>query len=118
MTFETPVTNGWTCFHCGETFTDREKARLHFGNDEASATACQIDIKAFREMEKMAFRCRSEGSDTDRAMHRMSAEHEVALRREEEKGYARGLRDARIEMARALASEVPFWRWGEGGRFV
>jgi hypothetical protein len=48
--------NTWRCFHCDETFTDREAASLHFGNDEirhsmgehieaAAAPACQIKAR-------------------------------------------------------------------------
>jgi len=44
-------------------------------------------------METLLARYRAEDSDADRAMYRMQAEHTVALRREEEKGYLRGLVD-------------------------
>ena len=87
----------WHCFHCGEVLTDEEAARLHFGDDEMAQSACQIDIAAVREMEVQLGRYRVEDSDTDRAIDAMKADHLVALRREEEKGYALGLRDARAE---------------------
>ena len=83
----------WTCFHCGETFTDPEDARLHFGDNGMADAACQIDIKAFREMETLVARWWAEDGDADRALYRMQAEHTVALHRAEEKGYERGLRD-------------------------
>jgi hypothetical protein len=85
----------WKCFHCGETFTDTESARLHFGDNCLSDPACQIDIKQVREMEQLHARHLAEDSDTDRAMYRMQAEHAVALRCEEEIGYARGLHDGK-----------------------
>jgi len=102
---EAPPTS-WTCFHCGETFTDSLAALEHFGPSGMSDAACQIDIKAFREMEEFTARCRAEDSDTDRAMYRMRAENTVALRREEEAGYAKGLADARKELAEAPPSEA------------
>lgn len=87
----------WRCFHCDETFTDREDALIHFGFNQMTDAACQIDIKAFREMEECQARHLAEDSDMDRAMHRMRAEHDAALRREEERGYAKGLQDGRRE---------------------
>lgn len=34
----------WRCFHCGEVFTDAEKAREHFGDREkAEAVACVLE---------------------------------------------------------------------------
>ncbi len=82
----------WTCFHCGEAF-GREDARLHFGDNGMSDAACQIDIKAVREMENLLARYRAEDSDKDRDMYRMQADHTVALRTAEEKGYRSGLVD-------------------------
>lgn len=46
-----------------------------------------------REMEEQLARYRAEDSDKDREMYRMQSAHAVALRREEEKGYRRGLID-------------------------
>jgi hypothetical protein len=83
----------WTCFHCGETFLEREDARLHFGDDYMSDAACQIDIKAVREMETLLARYRAEDSDKDRDYYRMRAEHTIALRVAEERGYRSGLVD-------------------------
>ena len=86
-------TTGWRCFHCGEIFVDLEDARLHFGENSMSDAACQIDIKSVRKTETLLARYRFEDSDAYREMYRMQAEHAVALRREEEKGYRRGLID-------------------------
>ena len=94
--------HGWTCYHCGETFTVPGLALDHFGSPLSEA-GCQIKaghernlLHTLREMEDQLARYRAEDSDTDRAMHAMQAEHDRALRREEEIGYARGLRDARM----------------------
>ena len=34
--------HGWTCFHCGETFTDFIAAREHFGCRPWCKTACTM----------------------------------------------------------------------------
>ena len=93
---------GWRCFHCGATFVDRVAAAEHFGESETSAAACTIDVAEYREMEEYTARCRAEDSDTDRAMHRLRAEYGATLRREEEKGYARGLVDGQREVWRPI----------------
>lgn len=84
----------WRCFHCGEEFTDRDAAALHFGKHETQEPACVIDIAKFREMEALQLRYLDEDADVHRAMRRMQTEHQFALRRAEENGYAKGLADA------------------------
>jgi hypothetical protein len=84
----------WRCFHCSETFTDEAAAAEHFGWSEYQQPACQIDAKQYREMEERVSRANQDDSDTDRRMYAMQGEHQMALKREEEKGYARGLKDA------------------------
>lgn len=97
--------HGWTCFHCGETFTNRICARDHFGADETREAACQIKtseggiIARLRTAEDMLSRYRIEDSDADRRYYAQQAEHASALRREEERGYERGVQDARAEIA-------------------
>jgi hypothetical protein len=34
--------HGWTCFHCGETFTNHYQARQHFGDTPDKEPACQM----------------------------------------------------------------------------
>lgn len=85
---------GWRCFHCSEEFTDRDAAALHFGTHEYQEPACLIDIVKFREMEALQRRYLDEDADVHRAMRRMETEHQQALRRAEEDGYAKGLADA------------------------
>jgi hypothetical protein len=88
----------WTCFHCGEVCADSEAARLHFGDSEHQQPGCQIDLAEYRRMEEVNRRHCEEDTELHRALHRMECEHQQALRREEEAGYARGLRDGRQEL--------------------
>ena len=97
--------HGWTCFHCGETFTTIGAARDHFGADQIADPACRIKIgeerglvMALRRAEAELGRYRCEDSDADRAMAALRSDHVQALIREEEAGYARGVRDARREL--------------------
>lgn len=93
--------HGWTCFHCAEhfrpTFAGQQAARHHFGDHPAEQPACTIDARAFRAMQDLVRRYQDEDTELHREIQRLQAGHAVALRREEEKGYARGLRDARLE---------------------
>lgn len=83
----------WRCFHCDETFTDAKEAALHFGTTQAQKPACQLNLKWLRYVERQLERYRDEDTDLHRQMHAMASRHQTELRREEEKGYARGLRD-------------------------
>lgn len=94
----------WRCFHCDEVSTRREDARLHFGADQGHDPICKLRmpgeyhlLNILRDQEQQLERYRAEDSEVMRAMHSMYADHAGALRREEEKGYARGLRDARLQ---------------------
>lgn len=84
----------WRCFHCNELLTTETEATLHFGKNERHSPACQIDIAEYRKMEERMHSYVAEDSDLHREMYAMSSSHQIALKREEEKGYARGLRDA------------------------
>lgn len=104
---EDPIWNstpalGWTCFHCGETFPPtmlgQRQARDHFGADPFDDAACRIKdgderhlVQKLRRAQIELARYRAEDSDKDRQFYAMQADHEVALRREEERGYERGL---------------------------
>lgn len=98
----------WRCFHCDETFTDREGAAEHFGTSLLQEPGCQIDIAKYRSMEELVRRSSAEDTDLHREIAQIQGGHATALRREEEKGYARGLRDAEL-LTRddAHAREVP-----------
>lgn len=92
----------WRCFHCAEVFTTEEDAGQHFGVDQTATCACVLKeerplIMLIREQEAELRQYRAEESASYRGFYELGASHAVALRREEEKGYARGLRDARAE---------------------
>ena len=87
----------WRCFHCDEVFTDPAAAAEYFGPSQAQQPACQIDVAAYRRMEEAHRRSCEEDTDLHREIHHLQSDHQIALRREEEKGYARGLRDAALE---------------------
>lgn len=99
----------WRCFHCDDVFTTVGAASDHFGPHPAATPGCVIDkilpeggtntqrglglLMALRKAEAELMRYGSEDTDLHRAMHRQDCEYRQALIREEEKGYARGLRD-------------------------
>lgn len=89
----------WRCFHCDEVFTNPEHAQEHFGREESSAPACKIRgseghlITYIRRLEAELATYRNDSDLITRAWMAKEAEHSEALRREEEKGYARGVRD-------------------------
>lgn len=92
----------WRCFHCDEVLRTPRDARLHFGDTHGSEPACLVKapgefalLTALRNAEEELARYRREDSDVLRAMWSMQADHATALRREEENGYERGLRDAK-----------------------
>lgn len=103
--------HGWTCFHCGEhfppTFLGQRDAKVHFGTKPDCEPGCaqktsrqewywltQLRI-AEDEVRQVRHDLNNENTEARRAMARMESEHRTALTREEEKGYARGLEDAR-----------------------
>lgn len=94
--------HGWTCFHCGETFTTPGGAEVHFGAKPIATPGCQIKVgeergllMALRKAEEELERYRAQDSEIERAMYKQQAAHLIALMRAEEQGYARGLKDAR-----------------------
>ena len=99
-TYEAP-THGWTCFHCGETFTILSLARNHFGWTIDAEPACRIAqgerklVGHIRYLEDQIARYLDEDGPKDREMHAMRARHAVELREAEEKGFARGVADMR-----------------------
>ena len=40
-----PPPNGWTCYHCGETFTTWGSAEDHFGKTPASKPGCLLKVQ-------------------------------------------------------------------------
>lgn len=97
------VTVGWRCFHCDEYFTgdQRAEAALHFGADQAAEPACKVAaqdgglVAYIREQAAELEGYRAEDTELHRRIQSMICDHARELRAEEEKGYARGLRDGR-----------------------
>lgn len=95
------MTAGWRCFHCGEVFTKHTEAAAHFGYEQDATPACKIApdlvglIQHMRWQEGELHRYRTDDSTAHREFYKIGAEHNQALRTEEEKGYARGLADGR-----------------------
>jgi hypothetical protein len=94
----------WRCFHCGDAFTKAQEqhARLHFGCEDGDLPVCQMRLPgehhlltALRNAYKELRRHRAEDADLMRAIYGMAADHATALRREEERGYEKGLADGR-----------------------
>lgn len=112
-TYERPP-HGWTCFHCGETFTTTGSARDHFGAAPDAMPGCMARVQfgaergllmRLREAEEQIAHYMDEDTDLHRAMYRQQRRHADALRVAEEAGYERGLNDARKESALAGAAE-------------
>ncbi len=104
-TYQQPP-HGWTCFHCGETFRSVGAARDHFGANPDHEPGCIIQVQAgeergllmaLRKAEAELARWRAEDSDSARQFYAMRAEHATALRKAEEDGYEKGLRDGMAE---------------------
>lgn len=102
--------HGWTCFHCGETFTTVGSARDHFGANPDAQPGCMVRVSlggergllmALRKVEEELATLYRERCDEDTHLHReiytLQSRHSDALRQAEDAGYARGLRDAKHE---------------------
>lgn len=107
----------WRCFHCGESFTEAQSqcAREHFGRDEGKKPVCLMRvpgenglIAALRRAEDDLAEWRNESVPLMRAIECQAADHAQALIREEENGYAKGLKDySKLEVETiALRAEV------------
>ncbi len=96
----------WRCFFCDEVFTRRADAAEHFGVDdscEADVPACKIAaheghlVKYIRKLESELRRYVREDSDIARSIMTLEADQGDKLRRAEEDGYAKGVRDMRAQ---------------------
>jgi hypothetical protein len=99
-TYQMPP-HGWTCFHCGETFTTVGAARIHFGETPAARPGCLEKVSigaergllmALRKAEQRIAKYMEEDTDLHRSLYRMQSQHSDALRDAEEAGYERGAR--------------------------
>lgn len=98
--------HGWTCFHCGETFTTEGSARLHFGAKPDAVPGCMERIRygherglliALRNAEERISRYMDGDTDLHSTLYGMQQRHPLQLILAEEAGYERGLRDAARE---------------------
>jgi hypothetical protein len=105
----------WKCFHCGEICQTKEEATLHFGKSEIQEPICKVDQAKYRELEALVARYANEDSDVDREFHAMQCRQSTALRREEEKGYAKGLADGFAEAKKLLTSLGRIEAWAKRG---
>ena len=103
----------WRCFHCDEVFTRAQDAAEHFGGDRGALAACQIKghenllVQKIREQESLILSYLHEDATLLRAMQAMQSDHAHALRRAEEDGYNRGVRDMLTLPATELANLTP-----------
>lgn len=99
---------GWQCFHCGEIFTTVGGASDHFGADPTKEPGCLIKVKVgderglemeLRKVEGerdlLRFQIANGTTEIENSVQEMLTNHRIALRKEEEKGYAKGLDDGR-----------------------
>ncbi len=98
--------HGWTCFHCGETFTTPGSARLHFGVTPDKNPGCVLKVgvgaergllAALRKAEDQIACHLADESPLQRIYVDNQYRHSEALRVAEELGYERGVRDGRMQ---------------------
>lgn len=108
---------GWTCFHCGETFTTPGSAKAHFGFDPSRDPGCRIKRGGERallmelrktedEIERLNFELHNEGAEALKSMRAMMGRHRDQLADAEQAGYDRGLADGRTAAAELPADVV------------
>lgn len=107
--------HGWTCFHCGGTFTTPGAARDHFGFDPSADPACRIKVgeerglvMALRRLEAKYVKLLEDTCDEQGKVamefYGLGAKHAGDRRRAEEAGYAKGLRDGLARQAEIVVS--------------
>jgi hypothetical protein len=103
--------SAWRCFHCDEEFTTQEAAAEHFGKYQDCQPACKIGVEIFRQMEKDLASFQAEDTHSAREFYALGAKHAGEARSAEEKGYARGLKDARSVSVDGDAAVEAIARW-------
>ncbi len=91
----TEQTEGWRCFHCDEVFHEDFKARQHFGESCDCEPLCQVAGERFREVERQLAEYQSESDATSKTFYALGADHYRKERDAEQKGYDKGLADAK-----------------------
>lgn len=114
-TYAAPA-HGWTCFHCGETFTTPGAARNHFGFEPSADPACRIKLGAERGLVMALRKAEAAIEEMRRLLHNETCEayrlyasqqtrHRAQIMATEEEGYERGLADGR-QTTRSLPADV------------
>jgi hypothetical protein len=91
----------WRCFHCNTVFTSRKWAAEHFGADESATPACKLTnseghlVTYIRKLEAELAAYRDERDEILMAWNAMQSDNLQAVIRAEEKGYGKGVRDAK-----------------------
>lgn len=85
----------WRCFHCDEVFDDIDAARHHFGDSELQEPICKVTAERYREVERQLAEYQQEADACSRTFYTLGAEHYRKERDAEQKGYDRGLADAK-----------------------
>ena len=91
----------WICFHCGDRFYSALHAAEHFGADQSATPACKLTaseghlITYIRRLEADLEEMRDERDPLYKAWQAKECEHREALRAAEERGYNRGVQDAK-----------------------
>jgi hypothetical protein len=107
------VMPAWRCFHCGFKTSDEKEAQAHFGDDSDDPALCvfwtslddaeraheyqqlTMELNATREdVFRLNAEIEMESSEGMRMFRELESRMYQELRRAEEDGYARGLRDA------------------------
>mgnify|MGYP003385712531 CR=1 FL=1 len=118
-TYQKPA-HGWTCFHCGETFTTTGSAQDHFGKTPQARPGCEMKVilggergllSALRRTEDQLARWQNEETDLHKMLAREQSRHGDALMAAEEAGYARGLNDQTLAMAVAESYQNRVHAW-------
>jgi hypothetical protein len=96
--------HGWTCFHCGDTFTTPGAARDHFGFDCSRDPACRIKVgeerglvmalrRAEAEIERLVAALHDENTEGLKQLRRVQSQIGEHARDAEQSGYDKALRD-------------------------
>lgn len=85
----------WRCFHCGDEFTDEAEAREHFGDTMDDEPICQVTAERYRTVERELVAYQNESDATARTFYDIGHRAAVAERDAEQKGYDRGIADAK-----------------------
>lgn len=83
----------WRCFYCGDVFSTAETAEVHFGSFEGTRPICAVGAEHYREMEAQLRSYQAEIDPASKTFYALGAKHAGEVRRAEEEGYNKGVRD-------------------------